>query len=97
MNISEADSLTPKTKGGQGQNTPPATILPPLKFSELLFILLFFVYFCPPPPNARLPPLKIFLSRHGMLSGCGAELATSVYRMDFLKCTACKRCFCFLN
>jgi len=45
----------------------------PLKFSELLFILLYLEYFAPP-KNVRLPPLplKIFLPNHGMFSSCDA-------------------------
>jgi len=45
----------PATKGGQEALTG---VLHPLKFSKLIFILLYLVYFCP--PNVRLPPRKVF-------------------------------------
>jgi len=49
----------PATKGGPGgRKPPPGSNLASLKFSELLFILLYSVYYCS--PNARLPAQNIF-------------------------------------
>jgi len=57
--------------GGHEDKASLAAILFPLKFSELLFILLYLVYFC---PQTYVCPLsfKIFLPHHGMFSTCGA-------------------------
>jgi len=47
----------PATKGARGAKAPGSNLAPPLKVSELLFILLYLVYVC--------PPFKIILPHHG--------------------------------
>jgi len=43
-----------------------------LKFPKFLFILLYLVYFCPPPKRTLPPPpFKIYLPYLGMYSSCG--------------------------
>jgi len=66
---------------GQGAKALLAAILP-LKFSELLFILLYLIYFA---PKRSFAPLKICFPTHGMFSSCGVarpENRTQVYRLQ---------------
>jgi len=46
----------PVTKWEPRGKSTPGSNLAPLKFSELLYILLYLVYFCSPSSNARLLP-----------------------------------------
>jgi len=69
----------PAIRGVRGQKPPAASCS--LKFSDLLFILLYLVYFCP--PNARLPSLKnIFLPHHSMFSSCVVAVSWSRYLVN---------------
>jgi len=76
MSVCQSENivLRPTTKVGVRGRRPPDSNLALLKFSELLFILLYLVYFAP--QTLVCPHLKIVLPHRGMFSSCGADCAS---------------------